>query len=227
VEAALLGQNTPQWLTSREDVIAHLYFAAAEIGAVDVEVGGRTVGGSISFPSPESSTFSFFATRGADETTPAEGAVVRVAYRRGDSEYAFLTEVSEAGAGGRWRLAFPRTIERSERRIVGRHRVLAVGGYRIRVDKGDGTMAALPLVDLSTAGLSFIYEDGTLDLQQGRSFAGSILLPSGTAIPVLVELRNHRPADDRPGQRVAGCRFVGLAAQDHAVLARALADQKA
>ena len=227
MEVALLGQNSPQWLTTREDVIAHLYFVAAEIGAVDVEVGGRAVSGSVSFPSPESSTFSFFATAGAEVTAPDEGAVVRVAYRRGESEYAFLTEVSESGTGGRWRLAFPRTIERSERRIVARHRVLAVGGFRIRIDTGEGTMVALPLVDLSTAGLSFVYEDGEIDFEVGRSRAASILMPSGTSIPVLIEVRNLRAAEDLPGQRVVGCRFVGLSAQDHVVLAQTLADQVA
>lgn len=223
----MLGSKKgPQWLTSKEDVVAHLYFAAAEIGTVSVEMGVVRVGGSISFPSPDLEIFSFFASSADDEPAPPEpGTVVRVHYSRGDSVYSFLTEVAESNDQGRWRLSFPRTIERTERRIVGRHRVLAVGGFRIRMDRGDGVMVSLPLVDLSTAGLSFVYESEALSLSEGRAVAGSVLLPSGTAIPLLMEIRNLRSAPDRRGQQVAGCRFLGLAAQDHAVLARALADQ--
>ena len=53
--------SVSMWLTQDEDVVTHLYFAAAEIGKATMEIGGISVPGSLSFPNGETRTISFFS----------------------------------------------------------------------------------------------------------------------------------------------------------------------
>lgn len=211
-----------QWLTRPDDVVAHLFYAAAEIGEARVETGGQTREGSISFPSPETGTFSFFSNSEGEK--PKDGAVVRVRYQQDSSEFAFLTELVEIPTPKRWRLAFPRTIERNEQRLIARHQVHQFGGFRVRLDTGDGGTLAVPVHDLSTGGLSFVFDPQEHALVTGKALAGNLVMPSGMSIPLLIEVRHLRSAPDDPGRQLAGCRFVGLTATDHASLARTLAE---
>ena len=215
----------PQWLTRRDDVVAHLFYAAAEIGAAELELGNRREPGSLSFPSPDTGTFSFFANESEnDHVAPEVGKVVRLLYGREDAHYSFLTEVVEVAAGNRWRLSFPRTIERNQQRLVERHRVVSLGGYRTRLDMGSDGWLSLPLYDLSAGGLSFVFDPEQYAIQTGNALAGSLIIPSGSRIPILVEVRHIRTAPNVTAKKLCGCRFVGLAASDHATLARSLAE---
>jgi len=213
-----------QWLTRPDDVVAHLFYAAAEIGEAEVESGGMTRVGSMSFPSPETGTFSFFSNSETEGQNPEEGAVVRVRYQHDTCEFAFLTELVEIPTPKRWRLAFPRTIERNEQRLIARHQVHQYGGFRVRLDTGEKGWLSVPVHDLSTGGLSFVFDPGEHALAVGTALAGSLIMPSGMSIPLLVEVRHMRSAPEVPGQQMAGCRFVGLTTTDHASLARKLAE---
>ena len=131
-----MADNGPLWLTRAEDVVAHLYFAAAEIGTATLEVGALKVPGSLSFPNSEQRTFSFFSHGEVDlEDTPvASGQIVRFDYAQGESTYSFISEVleiSETQTRRRWKIRFPNAIERNERRLVRRHRVMGRTGFNI------------------------------------------------------------------------------------------------
>ena len=218
------GHGT-QWLVQPEDVVAHLFFAAAEIGEAEVEFGGRISVGTISFPSPDTGTFSYFANDQMEtDMVPEQGTVIRLKYGHDTSQYAFLTQVVEVTSPKRWRLAFPRTIERNERRLIQRHRVHVFGGFRIRLDTGEPGWLSVPLFDLSTGGLSFIFNPDTHPVATGKTLSGSLIMPSGSRIPMLIEARHIRQVEEPDGHRLAGCRFLGLGAADHASLARTLAE---
>lgn len=216
----------PMWLTREEDVLSHLFYAAAEIGSCEIDYMGKVLAGAISFPNAETNTFSVFINDGLDpsQALPTAGMVMRLRYSRGDSHYSFLTAIADPDDGQRWRLSFPRTIERNERRIVDRHRMGARKGFRIRLEGSDGERQSLNLFDLSTAGLSFSYGKDKLSVEVGAAFAGTLCTPAGDTLPVLVEVRNNRPKPGQEGAFIAGCRFIGLASRDHANLARALAE---
>ena len=118
-----MSETGPMWLTRDDDVVAHLYFAAAEIGAATMELGALQVPGSLSFPNPEHHTFSFFTHGEVDlsESKVGAGDVVRLRYVQGESTYTFLSEIediSDQQARRRWRIRFPQAIERNERRLV-------------------------------------------------------------------------------------------------------------
>jgi hypothetical protein len=214
------------WLNREADVVAHLFFAAAEVGEVTVQVAGEEVTANLSFPRTETRTVVVFVKDTASEVPfrPVKGAVVRVTYRRGPANYSWLTGVLEATNARQWILSYPATIERNERRIVTRHRVLGRAGFRLRVDTGDGVARALPLFDVSAAGLGFIYRPELRNVVDGAQMTGSLMLPDGATVRVGLEVANLRPVPGGGTDRVVGCRFVGLSASVQARVAKALAE---
>ena len=86
-----MSETGPMWLTRDDDVVAHLYFAAAEIGAATMELGALQVPGSLSFPNPEHHTFSFFTHGEVDlsESQVGAGDVVRLRYVQGSPPTRF------------------------------------------------------------------------------------------------------------------------------------------
>ena len=220
------NRSGSQWLTREKDVVAHLFFAASEINTVELEIGGQAILGSISFPSVEARCFSFFVSDSMDGAVeaPELGKVVRVRYSRGESVYTYLTAVAEVMDRNRWRLEFPRTIERNEQRIAARHRMGAKGGaFRLRLDL-DGTQHNLAIYDMSTGGLGFIFDPKATPIIEGRALAANVCMPDGSTIPILIEIANVRPMGGGRKECIAGSQFIGLASSDHALLARALSD---
>ncbi len=216
----------PLWLVRNEDVVSHLFFAAAEIGQATLEIGAVDVSGTLSFPNVESRSISFFSTGDVDlKGIDAEvGSVVRLKYADGDCAYSFLSELmelSDAGGRRRWRVSFPRMVERNERRIVLRHRVLGRTGFKVGLDAG-GVRVERTVYDISAAGVSFVIDKDDKSLHLGRNYTGTITAPGCEPIAVMLELRNSRPMPGDPKRRLAGCRFVGLTQADHESLASSL-----
>jgi hypothetical protein len=214
------------WLNCESDVVAHLFFAAAEIETVKIQIGGEEVEGKLSFPRTETRR----VVLTIDERTqvvpfqPLPGAVVRVSYFRGPSKYEWLSSVVEAADKQHWVLGYPALIQRSERRIVERHRVLGRGGFQLRVDMGDGDPRALPLFDLSAAGIGFMCRAGSEDLYEGAELDAVLTLPDGSTVTLCIEVANTRPIAGGTGDHVVGCRLLGVPAAVQARIARALAE---
>lgn len=224
--AAPSASSGSLWLNREADVVAHLFFAAAEIGEVTVQVGGEEVTANLSFPRTESRSVVVVIKDTASEVPfrPVKGAVVRVTYRRGQANYSWLTGVLEAANPRQWILSYPATIERNERRIVTRHRVLGRAGFKLRVDTGDGVPRSLPLFDVSAAGLGFIYRPELRNVVDGAEMKGALMLPDGATVEVRIEVANLRPVPGGGSDRVVGCRFVGLTPAIQARIAKALAE---
>jgi hypothetical protein len=219
--------DRPFWLVSEEDVMAHLFFAAAEIGEGCLEIAGVELSGTLSFPNSDTKTISFFSTGevALGDTDTRVGSVVRLKYAQSDCAYSFLTELVEfADAGGvrqRWRLAFPRVVERNERRIVRRHRVMGRSGFSVSLDV-NGSMRTLGLYDISAAGASFVTHPSQDKLKMGKNYMCTLAVPGCDSISVMFELRNMRPMPGDKERKLAGCRFVGLDPADHESLATSL-----
>ena len=221
-----MSDNGPMWLTRSEDVVAHLYFAAAEIGSAALEIGSLKIPGSLSFPNTDQGTFSFFShgevDTGAISVDP--GQAVRFDYNQGDSTYSFISEIVEVtdhDARRRWRIRFPNAVERNQKRLVRRHRVLGRSGFYVTTDR-IGDRQRLLLYDVATAGLSFVVKASN-DLKSGEVFSATVHVPGCDPLAAKVELRNLRPLPGDPDQKLAGCRFSALADADREALAAALA----
>ena len=218
-----MSESGPMWLTRDDDVVAHLYFAAAEIGAATMELGALQVPGSLSFPNPEQHTFSFF-THGEVDLSEAEvdaGDVVRLRYVQGESTYTFLSEIediSDQQARRRWRIRFPQAIERNERRLVKRHRVMGRPGFHFSTGPD---RIKHPLYDIAAAGLSYVVSASD-KLAIGASVTGSIHIPGTEPLAVVMELRNLRPLPGDSSRKLAGCRLVEVSGIDREALSNAL-----
>lgn len=218
-----MSETGPMWLTRGDDVVAHLYFAAAEIGSATMEVGALQVPGSLSFPNPDEGTFSFFTHGEVDLTGAAvnEGDVVRFRYVQGESTYTFLTEIegiSDQQARRRWRIRFPQAVERNERRLVKRHRVMGRPGFHFATGPDRDKHA---LYDIAAAGLSYVI-DASNKVKTGTTVQGSIHIPGVEPIAVMMELRNLRPLPGDSSRKLAGCRLTEVSVVDREALATAL-----
>jgi len=222
-----MSETGPMWLTREEDVVSHLYFAAAEIGSATMEFGSFQVPGSLSFPNPEQKTFSFFTHGEVDisKNPISEGDVVRFRYSQGDSTYTFISsvqDISDQAARRRWRISFPNAVERDQRRLVRRHRVMGRQGFHfssLLVGRGHQQMA---LYDVAAAGVSFVFEvrEG---FKVGAEIEGEVRVPGCEPFRVHLEVRNIRPLPGDDKRKLAGCRFVSLAPSKQEALAQALA----
>ncbi len=221
-----MSENGPMWLTRSDDVVAHLYFAAAEIGTATLEIASLRVPGSLSFPNAELGTFSFFSHGEVDlESVSVEpGRAVQFDYSQGDSTYSFISEVIEVSqheTRRRWRIRFPKVIERNQKRLVRRHRVMGRSGFFVTTDRV-GDRQRLGLYDIATAGLSFVVPTRN-DLQVGDSFAATLHVPGCDPLAAKIELRNMRPLPGDKTHKLAGCRFVSVSDDDRQALSSALA----
>ena len=215
------------WLTREEDVVSHLYFAAAEIGSALMEFGSFQVPGSLSFPNPETGTFSFFTHGEVDisKNPVGEGDVVRFRYSQGEATYTFLSnvkDISDQNARRRWRIQFPTAVERDQKRLVRRHRVMGRSGFHFSTSLVGRGHQQMPLYDVAAAGISFVFPSNE-KLKVGGELTGSIRVPGCEQLLVRVEVRNIRPLPGDKSSKLAGCRFAELASKDMEALAQALA----
>ena len=221
-----MSENGPMWLTRSDDVIAHLYFAAAEIGSATLEIGSLRVPGSLSFPNSEQGTFSFFTHGEVDLQSVSidPGQAVQFDYSQGDSTYSFISEIieiSEHETRRRWRIRFPKAVERNQKRLVRRHRVMGRTGFYVTTDR-IGDRQRLGLYDVATAGISFVVKAKN-DLKVGDAFALTLHVPGCEPLAAQVELRNIRPMPGDKDRKLSGCRFVSIGDEDRQALAAALA----
>ncbi len=207
----------PLWLTRESEVVSHLFYAAAEIGAAVVELAGQPVEGVLAMPDPKTGTFAFFVAEGQALRAPPEaGAVVRVRYVQGNANYAFLTVLAELTGPRRWELRFPRSVERNERRAAERRRVSGRAG--ISLQQLAPTARVIALYDLSVSGVGLIVSRADRTMRPGNKISGLLRLPGGADLDLRLEIRHSRPL---PGDReavIVGCRALGLSPADEAAL---------
>ncbi len=222
-----MSETGPMWLTREEDVVSHLYFAAAEIGSATMEFGSFQVPGSLSFPNPEQGTFSFFTHGEVDlsQSPIKQGDVVRFSYSQGDATYTFLSnveDISDQAARRRWRIKFPNAVERDQRRLVRRHRVMGRQGFQFSATMPGRGRQQVALYDVAAAGISFVFPSRE-KIKVGDSFSGTVEVPGTDPVKVSVEVRNVRPVPGDPKNRLAGCRFSEIAPMALESLSQALA----
>jgi hypothetical protein len=219
--------NTALYLTRPQDVHAHLIFAAMEIGEAVLSVQGRQIYGVLGAPDPESSRVPFTVDPLLEELVemPEPGRAVRVSYEYRDSAYAFFSEIEGAGFGGPrgWVLQLPRTVERTDRRLVSRYEVTGEPGFSLELDLGEG-WSSYALMDISSAGMAFFFEAGQGGaFMTGRRFDARIVIDRQPPIAVELEIRNTRPRPGGGGQ-IAGGSLVRLGPIERSQISRQLSE---
>jgi hypothetical protein len=207
-------------LNRRSDVLAHLAFASQAIGSAEVDLGEGTLPVRLGMPDPVTGSFALELDLSPLQG-PAPGATVRVRYARADDCYGFLTSVLRLEGPQRWVLRPPAVVERIQRRRTPRVALQAGDGFDLCVvAPGYGARVVL-LRDLSVAGLSFEVPDNWAALFVGQRLAGTVGLPGGERLPVVIRLRNIRGSNSG-GAPVVGASIEELVAEHRVTLRRAL-----
>jgi hypothetical protein len=212
-------------VTDEDDVVAHLYFVAANVDRVTVTFGRDSLPGRLDFPDMDLRLVPFAPEHadGGVTVAPSQHLTVRVTYDEGPNTYAFFTEVVARWSDGRWLLAFPRLIERSDRRIAPRHNVFGEAGYSAHVDIGRGRRVVLPIYDISVAGVGIVFDGAQVYFAQGDTPSLQLHVPGCPPLDLLAEVRNVRPLPGDWLRKVAGCSLLGVTSEQRRALASALA----
>jgi len=214
-----IDSRAVEWLSRSEEVFAHLFFAAAEIGRVQVDAGKKSFDAAIAFPHQGSQTIDILFEDSI--RPPTRRGALRIRYHHNGSSFEFLTALLSVVDRRRWRLAVPNAVarftNRGAMRIYTRHDV----EYRILPGREDGEALPLKLHDLSTSGIAFAYPPMRLHLSVGDQILGTLEVPMGHRLPVLLEVRHTRPHDGR--ERIAGCELIGISPWARAMLEQSIA----
>ncbi|MEL6343564.1 MAG: PilZ domain-containing protein [Myxococcota bacterium] len=211
--------HSVMWLSLREDVLAHLFYAAAEIGEVRIDSADESLNASLAFPNEATDSVDVFFSQ---QTPPPASAIIRVRYHHDGNSYEFLTVVSQGIDGRRWRLAIPTAVARWSGRREDRYRTDHLKNFTITLERDDGEGVTLPLQDLSTQGLSMCYSPLQMQLSVNQELIATLNLSDGIQLPVLLEVRYSRSAENL--RRVAGCYIRGISPSSRATLGQIIAD---
>ena len=121
----------------------------------------------------------------------------------------------------RWLLAAPRTIERTNQRLVARHLVAGIPDFALSAKLASGTRD-VAMRDISNAGLSFSVASGDAPIA-GGIVSGRLEVPGLQPLGLTMEVRHRRPMPGDSTRSLIGVKFMDLAHAERTALARALA----
>lgn len=196
---------TADQLHRSEDVVAHMAFAAATIQSAQLLIDGNSLTCTLGYPD---------AIDGGQEVelflapvpTPRIGLSVQVRYVHKKAVYQYLTTLEGTSGPTRWRLAAPRVVERSERRLSERVEINDGDGFSLTIQYGADD-DAVAIRDLSPGGVSLEVPADLPWTYMGARLGAVLGLPTGVPIPVEIEVRNHRPHPSALGM-VLGARLT-------------------
>lgn len=209
------------WLHRQEDVAAHLCFAAAEIGEVQLKLGALSVVGRLGFPDIDLAAVPVEVP--ANTPAPEPGEIVHVSYEGPSDRYAFLSEILDTTHGRTWRLAAPRAVERNDRRIAPRHRVVGDPRFGVVLRQPSGPLH-LGVYDLSSAGVGLLVDTSRVALPMGAQYLATLAILDDR-IACTLQIRNSRPLAQGDTVQVVGTSFTGLSPRDRARIASLLASR--
>lgn len=190
------------------EIDAHLMLAALDAVPVVLCAGQQRLSGRFDL-ADGFGEISFIDQRPAPRATAVAHKDITVEYYLdGSCRHAFSTRVIGRSGRDRLRLARPRRIERSERRIVPRFRIAEDSGCCFTFTEPAGARPA-EVADLSNAGALLRVPRSVGLTTGGQTASGWMRLGHDSEpMPVTVEVRHVSPFD--AGRVSVGVRFVGI-----------------
>lgn len=199
------------FVTHKEDVVAHLFWAMAAVEVVTVAIGGRSISGRMLAPDPDAQAVVFEPAPGHEmpERMLRKGKIVLTKYASLTDEYQFRSQLMDVQPA-KWLLAIPRDIRRNDRRMVLRHELLGSQRVTVVILQPDGQERILLVHDLSPAGIGVTYDPKLNEFIEGQVLRGMLHIPGSDAIPVRFEVIGVHEGNEGSTEHVFGARFHGL-----------------
>ncbi len=215
--------DSPLWLTRPEDIQAHLIYASVEIPSAVLTVANLQVHGRLALPEEDSGQVSFVVDNSLEGLVnpPPPGRALKVEYEGEEDAFTFYSEMMGTDLLKRWVLAAPRTVERTNQRLVARHLVAGNPDFSLNVQLPTGRKE-LALRDISNSGLSFAVSAPDAP-PVGSLIPGTLEVPGLQALGLSMEIRHSRPLPGDASRTLIGTKFSDLAHAERTALARALA----
>lgn len=215
--------DSPLWLTRPEDIQAHLIYASSEIPSAVLTVANLQVHGRLAPPEEDAGQVAFIVDSSLDGLVnpPPPGRALKVEYEGNEDAFTFFSEMVGTDLLKRWVIALPRTVERTNQRLVARHIVAGNPEFGLTVQIRTGRQS-VALRDVSNAGLSFSVHSGDAPAP-GSIAEGTLEVPGLQAVEISMEIRHVRPVPGNASRSLVGVKFVQLPHAERTALARALA----
>jgi c-di-GMP-binding flagellar brake protein YcgR len=199
------------FVTHKEDVVAHLFWAMAAIEVVTVAIAGRSISGRLLAPDPDAQAVVFEPSPGHEmpERMLRKGKIVLTKYASLKDEYQFRSQLMDIQPA-RWLLAIPRDIRRNDRRMVLRHELTGSQRVTVVIEQPNGQERILLLRDLSPAGLGVVYDPKLDEFVEDQVLRGKLHIPGSDTIPVRFEVIGVHEGNEEATEMVFGARFHGL-----------------
>jgi hypothetical protein len=207
---------TATFLFDHMDILAHLFFAAGTADHVRMSWPQGQLEGTFSYPDGTRVHLS----HSLHFTPPEVGSIVFVEYAGPSDKYRFFASVLDVFRG-EVVLAFPESIECSDRRLTLRLHLSGNAKVVINVRSGDAFVPCKP-VDLSDGGVGFLAFDGW-PYADGEPFEAFLDIGEDSQLALRAEVRHSREVTD--GLLIGG-RFIAMSLTERARLARFLVSQE-
>jgi hypothetical protein len=215
--------DSPLWLTRPDDIQAHLIYASTEIPSAVLTVANLQVHGRLAPPEEDSGQVAFIVDSSLEGlvNSPPPGRALKVEYEGDEDAFTFYSEMVGTDLLKRWVLAAPKTVERTNQRLVARHLVSGNPDFGLSATLPMGRMD-LAMRDVSNAGLSFSLAARDAPAL-GAMVPGTLEVPGLQPLGLNMEIRHVRPMPGDATRSLIGVKFIDLAHAERTALARALA----
>lgn len=204
--------TTATFLFDQMDILAHLFFAAGTADHVRMSWPSGSLEGTFSYPDGTR----VLLTHSLHFTPPDVGAIVFVEYAGPSDKYRFFASVLDVFRG-EVVLAFPESIECSDRRLTLRLHLPLGTPVVLHVRQGEGFVACRPS-DLSDGGVGFYAFEGW-SYADGAAFEAFLDIGEASPLALRAEVRHARETSDG---LLIGARFIAMSLAERARLARFL-----
>lgn len=193
------------WLKAKQEQDAHFAFVISEDPKVSLTLESGLVIGQIKAVDGHTITF-VPMTAYQDICLPDNSQKLRMDYSIYGITYSCFTFVVFASRSD-FKLAYPDSIERSDRRFVHRHDVEGDSSFSLKLHgPWHPATRKFGLLNISTDGIAFYFNGNETPTSKGMIFAAELTIPE-QKVEMLLRVNNVRFLD---GVGIAGARYMDM-----------------
>ena len=192
-------QSTPN-ISSHTAIFSHLMDAATQIDTIEILYGEQTSTGNFGFPQSIRKRIPLLNIK---DPVPPIGTPMTILYHGMAACWGFESRLINLSIDGNWNIVLPTKIVCNDARRAPRYFLSPTQLWSFSSSQGLGN---LQLRDLSTLGMSFVYDTRHFALRKGERLRG-ILELEPFQLPIIAQVRHtERDISDKK-QTIAGCSF--------------------
>ena len=188
-------------IQTHRSIFEHLLEAATAIDSISVIYDDQTIRGNFGFPQSFRKIVPIINLRTTQN--PPIKSTVQVLYHGLSACWGFKSQIVGYNLKKHWNLSLPQEIVRNDARCAPRYLLSSSQGWFFSSTQGLGD---LKVRDLSTAGMSILYDPTLFFLQKGELIRGLLEL-GNIQLPLVAQVRHTETDISGQNYAISGCSF--------------------